>query len=116
MLPGKSFMLEIPLIILILVFLLFWFLDSYYLSHFKSNIFDNISLFYFLISDVQSLLSIGNLISLDDIEDQNSEDHDDEEEEEDSEKEDDEIKPTDNLIAVGRVNGDTSFLEVYGLL
>lgn len=35
-------------------------------------------------------------------------------ESDDSEKEDDIIKPTDNLILVGHVEGDASILEVYG--
>lgn len=33
---------------------------------------------------------------------------------EDSEKEDDLIKPTDNLVLIGHVEGDASILEVYG--
>lgn len=35
-------------------------------------------------------------------------------ESDDSEKEDDIIKPDDNLILVGRVDGDASIFEVYG--
>lgn len=35
-------------------------------------------------------------------------------ESDDSEKEDDIVKPTDNLILVGHVEGDASILEVYG--
>lgn len=34
----------------------------------------------------------------------------------DSEKEDEKLKSDDNLILVGRVDGDASTLEVYGLL
>lgn len=34
-------------------------------------------------------------------------------EDDDSEKDDDIIKPSDNLLLVGRVNGDASILEVY---
>lgn len=40
----------------------------------------------------------------------------DENSESDSEKEDDVIKPDDNLILVGHVEGDASVLEVYGKL
>lgn len=35
-------------------------------------------------------------------------------ESDDSEKEDDIIKPDDNLILVGRVDGDASIFEIYG--
>lgn len=35
-------------------------------------------------------------------------------ESDDSDKEDDIIKPDDNLILVGRVDGDASIFEVYG--
>lgn len=35
-------------------------------------------------------------------------------ESDDSEKEDDIIKPDDNLIMVGRIDGDASIFEVYG--
>lgn len=59
------------------------------------------------------MASFANLISVDDIEDINP---DEDEYEEDSEKEDDEIKPTDNLIAVGHVYEDVSTLQVYGWL
>lgn len=34
---------------------------------------------------------------------------------EDSEKEDDIIKPDDNLVLIGHVEGDASILEVFGL-
>lgn len=37
-------------------------------------------------------------------------------ESDDSEKEDDIIKPNDNLILVGRIDGDASIFEVYGTL
>lgn len=37
-------------------------------------------------------------------------------EDEDSEKEDDIIKPDDNLVIVGHVEGDASILEVFGML
>lgn len=66
----------------------------------------------FCIVDVQSLLGIGNLISATDF--ALNSDNNDDEDEDDSEKEDDEIKPTDNLLAVGHVFGDLSVLEVYG--
>lgn len=36
-------------------------------------------------------------------------------ESDDSEKEDDLIKPSDNLILVGHVEGDASILEVHGI-
>lgn len=35
-------------------------------------------------------------------------------ESDDSDKEDEIIKPNDNLILVGRVDGDASILEIYG--
>lgn len=70
---------------------------------------------HFIFPELKSLVSIGNLISLDDLEDLTAEEER-YEDEIDSEKEDDDIKPTDNLIAVGHVYGDTSFLEVYGQL
>lgn len=37
-----------------------------------------------------------------------------EDNDDDSEKEDDIIKPNDNLLLVGHVEGDASILEVYG--
>lgn len=61
---------------------------------------------------MQSLIGIGNLISATKFP-ENS-DSNEEDDEDDSEKEDDEIKPTDNLLAVGHVFGDISVLEVYG--
>ncbi|XP_054271896.1 periodic tryptophan protein 1 homolog [Macrosteles quadrilineatus] len=60
--------------------------------------------------EIEDLAGIGGLISLDD-EDLDTEEQ--EGEENDSDKEDDEIKPNDNLIAVGHVTGDISVLEVY---
>lgn len=36
-------------------------------------------------------------------------------EDDDSEKEDDAIKSDDNLVLVGRVDGDASILEIFGL-
>lgn len=55
---------------------------------------------------MQSLIGIGNLISATEFpENSDSNEEDDE---------DDEIKPTDNLLAVGHVFGDISVLEVYG--
>lgn len=37
-------------------------------------------------------------------------------EDEDSEKEDDAIKPDDNLVLVGRVEGDANILEIFGII
>ncbi|KAG8288320.1 rRNA-processing protein [Homalodisca vitripennis] len=67
--------------------------------------------------EVQSLIGIGNMMSLDEESDESETEsqaeEEEDEDEDDSDKEDDEIKPTDNLIAVGHVYGDISILEVY---
>lgn len=39
-----------------------------------------------------------------------------ESEDDDSEKEDEIIKPDDNLVLLGHVDGDASILEIYGTL
>ncbi|XP_075234517.1 periodic tryptophan protein 1 homolog [Lycorma delicatula] len=54
-----------------------------------------------------SLFGIGNLVA--DVDD----DYKIRDEDYDSEEEDDKIKPTDNLIAVGHVEGDASVLEIF---
>lgn len=63
-----------------------------------------------LILDDVNTLGIGSLAELPNQAEENFSDSDD------SEKEDDIMKPTDNLILVGRIDGDASIFEVYGKL
>lgn len=65
------------------------------------------------LSEGGALLDIGDLVSY---ADQKQDDYlvDPDQDDDDSDIEDITIKPTDNLILVGHVEGEASILEVYG--